>query len=241
VTTLIVSPTALQGDDVVVEGDGYRHLFRAKRLAVGDTLRVVDGEGRARHGRITTVTRRAATVELQGEAASLEPAPRLELWVAPPRPQRASWLVEKATELGVHRVRFVLTSRTNRQWGEEVLARLERVARAAVEQCGRARIPAITGPHPWSEVTTLMAVTEFCYLLDPAAETPQGLPGQPLPGQATTSPTAVLIGPEGGWTQEERSTLRSAGCHDLCLGPRILRTETAAVAAAALWLERGLS
>ncbi len=232
-TALIVTPAALRDGEVRVEGDTYRHLFRAKRLAVGDRLRVVDGEGRARHGEIAAVGRRQATVILQGEAPALEAALRLELWVAPPRPQRAAWLVEKATELGVHAVRFVASTRTSRQWGEEVMARLARVARAAVEQCGRSRIPEVTGVHGWSDLPALVAATEARFVLHPTASRPL----TSLNGEA--SPVAVLVGPEGGWTEEELAELRAADCRDLGLGPRILRTETAALAAATIGLSGG--
>ncbi len=237
-TALIVSPAQLRGEQVVVEGDGYRHLFRAKRMAVGDGLRVVDGEGRARHGEIVEVGRRQATVTLGRPAESLESEVKLELWVAPPRPQRAAWLVEKATELGAHAVRFVATERTSRQWGEEVMARLARVARAAVEQCGRSRVPPITGVHPWTDLVTQSEAGEAAmvrHVLHPGAARQLSAWFQAASIQ-TASPGAVLIGPEGGWTVEELAELQAGGWIELGLGARVLRTETAAITAAALWL-----
>ena len=110
--TLLTSPELVIGDRLEVEGDAYRHLFRARRLAVGDALRVVDGRGRARHGRIVEVGRTRAAVELGDELPSLEPATRARLLVGAARPERASWLVEKATELGAESIVFIASERT---------------------------------------------------------------------------------------------------------------------------------
>jgi 16S rRNA (uracil1498-N3)-methyltransferase len=233
-TTLLATPAELRAEELRVEGDAYRHLFRARRLAVGDALRIVDGEGRARAGRIATVDRRSALVALGEPLPSLEPELRVELLVAPPRSQRARWLVEKATELGAAAVRFVLTERTVREPGDGGLARLRRVAAAAVEQCGRARVPAISGPHPWSELAGLLDGVGRRWLLTPEPPAAGPVAAPPLPVVATdrcgTERCALLVGPEGGWTAEEHEALEALDCHPLWLGPRILRTETAGLA-----------
>ncbi len=116
---------------LTVEGDTYRHLFRARRVGVGERLRVVDGEGRARWGEVIQVGRNAALVELAEPAAPNEPRLRLEVLVATLRPERASWLVEKATEIGAGAVRFLNTERGPRSFGAGTAERLRRVAIAA--------------------------------------------------------------------------------------------------------------
>lgn len=225
VTTLLVSPEDLGGESVEVRGEAYRHLFRSRRLAVGDKVRVVDGRGHARASRIESVTREHGRLALGPELPSLEPSSRLEILSAPPEPARAEWLVEKATELGAVAVRFVLSERSSRDSSRIRLERLERLARAAVEQCGRARLPEISGPHGWSELATLLAPLPRRWMLDPG------------PPEETTKhsgePVALLVGPEGGWSDAERAHLRDLGCQPLHLGERILRTETAALAASA--------
>ncbi len=229
--TLLVSPERFDAGELVVDGEPYRHLFRARRLAVGDALRVVDGRGRARNARVVRVDRETAVVGLGEVASSREPSLHLELFVAVFRPDRAAWLVEKATEVGVRAVRFFHTERAPRTFGAGTLARLRRVAAAAVEQCGRARLPEVSGVHAWEEIAGLAAGLEARWVLDTAAA---GVGEPPVAGpQATLAAAAVLVGPEGGWSAAERDAARALGFIPLGLGPRTLRVETAALVAAA--------
>jgi 16S rRNA (uracil1498-N3)-methyltransferase len=227
-SNLLVTPAELAGERVVVEGEPYRHLFRARRLATDARLRLVDGEGRARWAEVAAIDRRRAELRLLGEAPAHDPARRVELVVAAPRPERAAWLVEKATELGVTAVRFVASERAVRGVDAKALARLRRVAGAALEQCGGARLPALSGPHELAELPRL-GLPEVVYLLEPEAST-----SLPVGGE---KPAAVLVGPEGGWTDAELAALESTASR-VQLGERVLRVETAAVAAAALLLAR---
>jgi 16S rRNA (uracil1498-N3)-methyltransferase len=169
VTTLLVDAERLRADRVEVRHAEHRHLFRARRLGPGDRLRVVDGEGAARWGEVEAVARHAATVTLLGPAPANEPVLRLDLLVAAPRPQRAAWLVEKATEIGVGRIGFLASSRSPRRYGPATLERLTRVARAALEQSQRSHLPKITGPHEWQALDSLVTAEER-WLLDPTAD-----------------------------------------------------------------------
>ncbi|HLX09221.1 MAG TPA: RsmE family RNA methyltransferase [Thermoanaerobaculia bacterium] len=216
---------------LTVEGEAYRHLFRARRTGVGERLRVVDGEGRARWGEVIRVGRSAAQVELADPAAANEPSLHLEILVATLRPERASWLVEKATEVGAGAVRFLNTERGPRSFGAGTAERLRRVAAAAVEQCHRSRCPEVTGPHPFAEVARLAAAANRRWLLDPAAA-PPGFGHRSPPAARET----LLVGPEGGWSPAEIAILEQQGWQRVSLGPRTLRIETAALAAAALRL-----
>lgn len=228
-TTLLLSPELLAGDEAAVEGDAYRHLFRARRLAVGDRLRVVDGAGAARWAEVREVDRRRGRLRLLEPAPSGEPGYRLELLVAAPKKERASWLVEKATELGVVAVRFLGSERGPRDLGGGTRERLLRVAGSAVEQCGRSRVPEVTGVHPWAELPGLLEGLAGHWFLDTgAAEGGWG-------GERGES-GAVLVGPEGGWSEAEGAELRALGCRPVGLGERVLRVETAAVVAAAALL-----
>jgi 16S rRNA (uracil1498-N3)-methyltransferase len=256
--TVLVEPERFAGDDagegaeanaagapdalplLTVEGDAYRHLFRARRLHAGERLRVVDGRGRARWGEILRVGRSAALVELAEPAAPNEPRLLLELLVATLRPEPASWLVEKATELGAGAIRFLNTERGPRSFGAGTAARLRRVAAAAVEQCHRALCPEVTGPHAFAEVPALAAAAARRWLLDPlGAPAAGGLAVAATTGAAAgTHVEALLVGPEGGWSPAEIEALEAGGWQRVSLGPRVLRIETAVLAATALLMAR---
>jgi 16S rRNA (uracil1498-N3)-methyltransferase len=234
----LLAETGIDGSDreeVRVDGDAYRHLFRARRVPVGAALRVVDGRGQARWGTVTDVGRAAALVTLGQPAPDNEPAFRLEVLVTTLRPERASWLVEKTTELGVSAIRFLNSARAPREFGGGTIDRMRRVAAAAVEQCHRSRIPDITGPHGWQEVGPLAeqaAGSGNRWWLDTAA-------GEEGWGEVTGASGALLVGPEGGWSPEERDELLAASWRPVGLGSRVLRAETAAVVGTAFLMLGG--
>ncbi len=226
--TLLVEPADLDRDEIRVIGDAFRHLFRARRLEVGEPVRLVDGRGRARRSRVSRVARSEAVLEVGREAASREPDRRVELVVGALRPQRASWMVEKATELGVAAVRFVSTERAPRRFGGRTLARLTRMARSAVEQSGRSRLPEITGVHPWGEIGGLVEASKARWILEPGH--PRALRETPAGPGGNSDPVVLVVGPEGGFTEDEKATLAESRCRAVGLGARTLRVETAAVA-----------
>jgi 16S rRNA (uracil1498-N3)-methyltransferase len=216
-----------EGASVELRGDLFHHLCRVRRLGKGDALRLVDGQGRARAAEVVAIQRDHARLALGAALPAQDPARRLHLVVGALRPERASTLVEKATELGVARLSFLATERTPRHYGEGRLDRLQRVAVAALEQCQGARLPAIDGVHPWEAWPTLVDADERL-VLAPSAEA----------GRLTASAASacVFIGPEGGFSPSELGELQAAGCRAVGLGARVLRVETAAIAAAALLL-----
>jgi 16S rRNA (uracil1498-N3)-methyltransferase len=229
--TLLVDPAGFDGPEVRVEGEAYKHLFRARRLAVGDRVRVADGAGRARWSEVARIDRSSAVLALGGPAPGNDPERRVELLVPTLRPERASWLVEKATEIGVAAIRFLHTERAPRDFGGGTLGRLRRVSIAALEQCHGARLPELTGPHAWSELASLTAKIAERWVLDTAAEV-ENRDWRTADGGSA----ALLIGPEGGWADRERAELRTAGWRAVGFGSRVLRAETAAVAGAAALL-----
>jgi len=156
------------------------------------------------------------------------PRRAVELLVAPPRLPRATWLVEKATELGVAAIRFIGGERAPRRYGEKSLGRLRRVAAAALEQSQQARLPELSGVHAWRELESLLAGSGDRLRLERGGAVWR-------PGNADGRLTLV-IGPEGGWSAAETAALDELGCRATALGPTVLRVETAAVAAAALAL-----
>jgi len=228
--TLLADPEAFDRAELRVEGEAYQHLFRARRLGVGERLRVVDGRGRARAGEVARVDRTSAAVTLGVPAPGNEAAYELELLVPTLRPERVSWLVEKATEVGVSGIRFLNTARAPRDLGAGTLDRLRRVAASAVEQCHRSLLPEISGPHAWSEIAALTRAAEADrWFLDTE-------PGGGGWGRPAGERGALLIGPEGGFSPEERAGLLAAAWRPVGLGDRVLRAETAALVGAAALL-----
>ncbi len=233
--SLLLSPELFAGEEAELAGDAFHHLLRVRRLEEGASLRVVDGEGHARSALLEKVGKKAAKLRLGEALPARDPQARLHLFVGALRPERASWLVEKATELGVSAVRFLNTERTPRQYGEGRLERFERVAQAALEQCQGARLPKISGVHAFAELAALLPQGPL-WVLDPEASEGLAWPADPSPGKAPEA--AVLIGPEGGFSPAELEHLATLGARGAFLGRRILRVETAAVAAAAILLAR---
>lgn len=222
-TTVFVAPEAWGGERLELAGAIHHHLFRVGRLAVGDSLRLADGAGRARVGVVERVTRSTAEVLLGTEVASHEPAVRVQLLVVAPKKPRAEWLVEKTTELGVASVRFLHSERGPRSIGDGSFERLRRIARSAAEQSGRARIPEVSGMHQLAEVRELLEGSRAAYVLDPAATR--------LAPATKADSISLLIGPEGGWSSRELAAFAEIGVEAAGLGPRILRVETAAAVA----------
>lgn len=248
-TTLVVAPEALAREQLALEGEAFHHLIRVKRLEVGDRLRLVDGRGHARFAELTAVAKRDASARVGAEAPPNEPALEVELLVGAPKPERAAWLVEKATEVGVAAIRFVATERAARSVGAAQVERLRRVAVAAVEQCGRARVPDVsTEPSLAAALERLTRDDTPWIVLDFAGTRPfSGALLSPPPTHAsgiardTLTRVAVLIGPEGGWSDAERVRFAALGAPVWSLGERALRVETAAMVAAGLLLAGVLS
>ncbi len=193
--------------------DGDRHhLERVLRLRTGDAVTVADGRGRWRLCRFGTA------LEVDGPVHVEPPAPPVAVGFAPVKGDRPEWVVQKLTELGVDRILVLLADRSVVRWGAERaprhLERLARVSREAAMQSRRARLP---------DVGPLLAVA------DAASQ-----PGAALADAGGEPPSLerplVLVGPEGGWSSEERAL----DVPRVGLGPAVLRAETAAVAAAVL-------
>ena len=226
--TLLARPDELDAGEATVEGEAYRHLFRARRLPVGASVRVVDGQGRARWAKVARIDRNSARISLEEAAPTNEPEVRLDLLVPTFRPERVSWLVEKATEIGASGIHFLNMERAPRSFGDGTLDRLRRVSISALEQCHRSRLPEITGPHAWSEIDRLTSEADSRWFLDPE--------GAPAVWGEQRGSAALLVGPEGGLAPGERQDLLNAGWAPITLGSRILRIETAAVAGATMVL-----
>jgi 16S rRNA (uracil1498-N3)-methyltransferase len=168
------------------------------------------------------------TLNVERRTRELESVPDLWLAFAPVKRTQTDWLVEKATELGVARLLPVITSRTI---AERVrLERLEAIAIEASEQCGRTRLPDFAEPVSLRHLLEGRDEARTLYFADEAG-------GEWAPGAFKRGPALLVTGPEGGFTDEERTAIRAApNSIAVSLGPRILRAETAALAALATYM-----
>lgn len=199
---------------------------RARRLADGDPVLLLDGSGRIAVAQVVRVTRAEALVRVS-EILPTEPTrPAISLCVAGLRAEKLAWMVEKATELGVTRIVILESARTQTfRASPNVLSRLEKVARAAAKQCERTEWPALSGPIELARLLEDEA-SAHRYFLD--------FDGERFPRQLDSRSCALVIGPEGGWTNSERERASDCGWKRVTLPAGKLRAETAAIAAVVL-------
>jgi len=219
---LVVETLPAAGLSCRIAGDEAAHA-RARRLAPGDEVILVDGSGQEAIGRLTAVGPQALEVLVESVRRSAEvPAP-IHLIVAALRSERVSWIAEKATELGADRLTLVTSQRTQRFRASPALGpRLARVVREAAKQAERASWPAIAGPLPFADALNLES-SGSRFILDPS--------GEPFPPVLPAGRTSLMVGPEGGWTDAELEAALAAGWVATSLAAGKLRAETAAVAA----------
>jgi len=222
---LLVPDPLTTGGSVVPRDDQRAYLERVMRLRAGDAVRLFngrDGEWRAVLQPSRTGLRLAVTECLRAQRE--EPGPCLAF--APIRRSRLEWLVEKAVELGVARLQPVETARS--QAGLGPIRRLEAIVAEAAEQCGRLTVPPIAGPVRLARLAE--AIAPPLVVLDPDADRPLATL---LAGRTTP---CLVIGPEGGLDADERASLAATpGVTLACLPGNVLRAETAALAALAVW------
>jgi 16S rRNA (uracil1498-N3)-methyltransferase len=242
VRRVFVAPEILGGDRVVVDGDAHHHLGRVLRLRPGDKVVVFDGQGTEIDAEVAEVGPKTTALVL-GERrrgnASAAPT-RITLLQGLARGEKMDWIIQKTCELGVARVVPVLTGRTVAAPAQAATRRQrwERIAREAARQSGRADVPAIEAPTPLKAALDAIDPGDLRLAFWEAAAAGAGAGAGTRPLRAalptTPRPTTLLVGPEGGFSAEEMDQAETAGFITVGLGPRILRTETAAVVAVAL-------
>lgn len=212
---------------VTLDAEESSHLVRSRRVRVGEAVVLFDGRGTTRIGSLRKADGRAAVVEVEGDYPARAPARRVRLAVSLPEAGRADRLVGALAELGVETLAPLVCERTPPGRGDLAARRTqrwERLAREAAKVNGAARVLAFHSPLAFAE-----ALREVAVLLDPDPGLPPLLDVVPARG-----PPWILIGPEGGFSGAELAAARAAGCAAARLGNLVLRTETAAVAAAAI-------
>jgi 16S rRNA (uracil1498-N3)-methyltransferase len=212
---------------ILVDGEEGRHLTQSLRMRTGERCRVVDGRGNAYDVVVTTVGKGTAECSVEAHHIRLnEPAHAVTLAAAILKnPSRFEYLIEKAVELGVTTIVPLLTERTIARGAKS--GRWEKIAIAAMKQCGRSVLPAITEPATFAAFLETAPATAL--RLIPHEKSSTG-----MPEARGEQDIVVVIGPEGGFSDGEIERSELAGFHPVSLGVRRLRAETAAVAALAM-------
>jgi len=235
--TFFVNRGNIQGDTAVLSGTEAGHMLRSVRLGPGDSFFAFDEEGYRYRMRILEATSRSLRAEVL-ESWLPEPLPEVavSLLTGLPKADKMDFILEKATELGCFRVAPFRSSRTiprpDPQDVRRRVQRWERVALAAAKQCGSARVPEIPGLLSFPDALSLGAEAEGRVVFY-EGEGRFGLK-KALSSMGRARSVALLVGPEGGFSEDEVKEAERAGFVRAGLGARILRVETAAIAAVSM-------
>ena len=232
-TRVHVEAALVPGSEIELPEPAAAHLARVLRLQAGDGFVLFNGDGRDYPARVVAIGKRSLLAQV-GEPveAALESPLRIVLLQGIARGEKMDLILQKATELGVAQVRPLSSQRSEVKLDAERatkrVAHWRNVVIAACEQSGRARVPEVVAPDTLAGVLQGLPHEGVRLILDPNGSL--SFAGLELPGERLV---VLAVGPEGGWSPLDRQQLLAAGFLGLRMGPRILRTETAALAAIA--------
>jgi len=232
-----IEKNQIQDSTALIVGQDVTHITKVLRLGPGDELLLCDGEGTDYQVRISSAGKDAVTTEiLCSMPCENEPELQVTLYQGLPKQGKMEWIIEKCTEMGVANIVPVQMTRSvvklDSSQAAKKLERWQKTAREAAKQCGRGYIPKVLPPITLDELQK-QAVPEFLllpYEAERAHPVKEALRGK------TAKSAGIFIGPEGGFTPEEVKLLQEMGAVSVTLGRRILRTETAGLAALTLLL-----
>jgi 16S rRNA (uracil1498-N3)-methyltransferase len=212
------------------------HLSRVLRLGVGDQVQVFDGRGHEFSGRVEQVGRTTATVALERAVKpAAEPSVRLVLAQAVPKGDWMDRIVRDATMLGVSAIVPMMCARAEvdplRLAASRRVARWQRIAVASVKQCGRAIVPDVRQPESLDACCRSVEAARRFLLSEPGLCSAEPVGVRSLFAEAVPASALLIVGPEGGWTDEEVEVASRAGCVPITLGSRTLRADAAAAVA----------
>lgn len=223
-----------QGHTLRVTGDEAHHALSVKRLALNDGLIILNGRGSLAHGSIAAIEGSKKHPELVVTISHVESvapvSPRIAVWSAVPKNDRAAWMIEQLAQVGAAEWSPLDTARGVTEPSEHKAERWERIATEAAKQCLRAWTMTIGPPRTIADLSIWLraAANRLAILADASGHSPAQLP--------RTDDILILVGPEGGWTDDERQTLTRDGAQTVTFGPHVMRIETATVAACARYV-----
>ena len=216
-----------QGQSVPLSREHAHYLFGVMRQGVGAPVSLFNGRDGEWRAHVTEAGKRGGTLQCEARTRPLQMPPDLWLLFAPIKKARTDFIVEKAAEMGARRIVPVQTEFTNA--GRIQRDRLQAHAVEAAEQCGGTFVPEVAEMQRLDRALSELGTRRVMFCDEALAGAPPALSGD-------AGPWAVLIGPEGGFSDRERQRLSALEtAHPVSLGPRILRADTAAVAALTVW------
>ncbi len=222
--------------EITLDTEDVNHAYRVLRLRKGAAVVVADGRGTAYHGIIVSITPREVVVWLVEPARAIEPALKVTLLQSLTKGEKMDLVIRQAVELGVSRIIPVSTERSiPRLTGSREAARLlrwQKIARSAAAQCRRALLPSVEAICDLNKV--LEEISGQLTLIPWEHEHERGLADLLRQKKPANNEALLFTGPEGGFSSAEIEALCAAGATTVHLGPRILRAETAAIAALAM-------
>jgi 16S rRNA (uracil1498-N3)-methyltransferase len=222
----LVDGGALVEGTVVVGGDEARHAVDVRRLRAGEQVLLGDGAGRLGEGVVTAASRGELVVDVAVVRAEAQPQPRLVVAQALAKGGRDEDAVETMTEVGVDVILGWQAMRSVAKWTDRTDARWAATVRAAAKQSRRAWVPSVEGPLSTEQLARRVPSCALAVVLDADAAAPLAALTLPEAGDVL-----VVVGPEGGIGVDELALLTAAGAGACRLGPHVLRTSTAGVAA----------
>lgn len=220
-----------EGETLLIEGQDARHIACSLRMQEGDALTVCNGRGTDFSCVLTAVTPEQVTLKvIETVDTKSEPSVKITLYQGLPKGDKLELIIQKAVELGVYRIVPVVTARSIAKMSErdhKKVARWQKIADEAAGQSGRGILPQVDTPITFKQAAAEMAQTKTVVFYECG--------GNKLTAIAPTleSEVAIFIGPEGGIAPDEIELLQAGGAVLATLGPRILRCETAPIAALA--------
>ena len=232
--SFFVPPENIQGNFLTIEGDEFHHTTRVLRKNVGDVLLAVDGRGNAYEFGVVRITRESLRGEIQKIVRGMgEPFTRVTLIQSVIKNPRFDWLLEKGTEIGVSRFLPVRTKFSVVEPDKKRLSRWSRILIAALKQSGRSVLPQISEPVTLAEALKDLQAVPLKILPEMAGRKSvlQAVKSYLQTSRIPPREVAILIGPEGGLSEEEIQGAVQAGFELVTLGSRRLRAETAGIVA----------
>lgn len=229
-----VEPYCIGEEEAVLEGAVARQIYKVMRLKKGDEITLLDGDGNIYHTELTIVTLVSVHARILARNSNTnEPRLRVVLASCVPKSDRFELIVQKCTELGISEIVLVQSERTIPKLDEageaKKLRRWRKIAAEAAEQCGRSKAPELHGVISFTEL--LEMAREFPLAIVAWEEESALSMREALHSHSDVDSVLLVIGPEGGLTEREVEMAKSAGAVSVSMGSRVLRTDTAAIAA----------